>query len=284
MQAFIECIPCIVRQTVEVAQMATADNGLRLAAVRAALRLLADVDPLKATAPELTALIHRQLEKLLGTEDLYQVVKIKENQQALDLYPQVEQLVEDADDRLEMALRVAILGNVIDYGAMIRFDLKDVLSKITTLKFGIYDFPQFKADVMANKKILYVGDNTGEIVFDKILVKELLALGCEVVYAVKSRPILNDVTMVDAEVAGLCGLVEVIKSGSTTPGTLLAEASPEFLKAYARADFLIAKGQGNLETLDNIDKSVYFLLKMKCPYLARELRVETGDLVLRYDI
>jgi len=283
MQAYLECIPCILRQVAEVAGLTTADAALQREAMRASCRLLSQADPLQTTAPELTQQVHRKLKTILGQDDLYKEIKEKENSQALALLPQVEPLVQDADDPLEMAVRVSILGNVIDYGAMLRFDIHDVLARIHELPFGIYDYERFKKDVIGNDKgpkILYIGDNAGEIMFDAILVKELLRHECEITFAVKSEPILNDITLADAQLAGLPELVSVIESGSTTPGTLLSEATDVFLQAYKQADFIIAKGQGNLETLDELDKPVYFLLKMKCPYIARDLKVEAGDLVL----
>ncbi|MFH1429640.1 MAG: ARMT1-like domain-containing protein, partial [Candidatus Margulisiibacteriota bacterium] len=164
MRAFLECIPCIIRQSVEVAMMVTDDPALRLRTVQAALKVISTINPEEFTAPEITALVHKELKSILQTKDLYKKSKTLENQQAIELYPLVEQIAKEADDLLEIAVRIAIIGNVIDSGAMLRFDINDVLSKVKTLQFGIFDYSEFKKDVNAKKNILYIGDNAGEIV------------------------------------------------------------------------------------------------------------------------
>ncbi|MFA5927763.1 MAG: ARMT1-like domain-containing protein [Candidatus Margulisiibacteriota bacterium] len=280
MKAFLECIPCILRQTAEVAKMVTTDPKLQLKAVRAATRILGKADPAKMSAPMLTTAVHKELKQVLKTKDLYKKVKEIENKKALAMYPELEKIASGAKDKLDMAVRLAILGNVLDYGAILRFDLPALLKKIKTLKFGKYDLEKFRRALISKKKILYIGDNAGEIVFDKLLIRELQSRDCEVVYAVKNEPILNDITMADAKSVGMLKLTKVIESGSTTPGTLMSEFSAEMKKAYRWADLIIAKGQGNLETCDNWDKPVFFLLKMKCPYLADRIKVKTGDLML----
>ena len=269
-----------MKQVAEVSQLCTTDKNLWVKAEQTAASVLSTVDPTTLTAPELTAMVHKELRKIFNKADLYQDVKKRENDLALSLLPQVQSVVDNANDPLEMAIKVAVLGNVIDYGSIVRFDIRECLDRVESLSFSIFDYNDLQADLQQANHILYVGDNTGEIVFDKILVQKLIAHGCKVTYVVKSDYALNDITMADAEYVQMTTLTKVIESGSTTPGTLMHEATPEFVAAYTSADVVIAKGQGNLETMDKLDKAIYFLLKMKCPYLATSINTTVGDLIL----
>jgi len=130
------------------------------------------------------------------------------------------------------------------------------------------------------KRVLYLGDNAGEIVFDKVFIKEIKKSGAEVIFAVRSKPVLNDVTMIDAIDVGLDKVAEVIETGSPMIGIVLETCSDEFLKFFNTADIIISKGQGNFETLDETDANIYFILKAKCSVVAQRLNVKFGDVML----
>jgi uncharacterized protein with ATP-grasp and redox domains len=281
MHALFECLPCIARQALDIARMHDLPAQKKLALLRAVLRILGTADPSRTSPPELTKKVHLVLKKLLGKKDLYAAAKKRENRLALKFLPWAEREIDRAKDRLYAAVKLAIAGNIIDYGTASYFSLEDELAKLEHKKFAIDDHLRFKKALgRPGQKILYIGDNAGEIAFDTLLVRELLRLGHQVVFAVKSDFALNDATLADAKACGMNKLVPVIKSGSTTAGTLLKEASAEFRGYFDRADVIIAKGQGNFETLPLDDPRIFFLLKMKCVYLGKMVKVKLGDIML----
>jgi len=149
--------------------------------------------------------------------------------------------------------------------------------------FAINNLPEFKKALERSRRILYLTDNAGEIVFDRILIEELPDYRDRVIVAVKSEPVINDATMEDAEQAGLTDIVRVIENGSDAPGTILEECSEEFLEIFYNSDMIIAKGQGNYESLSENDHRVFFLLKAKCSVISRHLRVRIGDIIVKSD-
>jgi uncharacterized protein with ATP-grasp and redox domains len=137
----------------------------------------------------------------------------------------------------------------------------------------------FRQAVNDAREILYIADNAGEIVFDRLLIERLPIE--KVTVAVKGSPVINDVTMEDALVAGLPRIVEVIDNGSDAPGTILESCSGYFQERFEKADLVIAKGQGNYETLSDIDKNIFFILKAKCPVIARDIGCEVGQMIFQ---
>jgi uncharacterized protein with ATP-grasp and redox domains len=216
---------------------------------------------------------------MTGIKDLYKEPKRQNNQEALALYPYLKKLVREARDPLLMAIRLAIAGNIIDYGALAEFNIKRTIKDVLTRKFAVSDYQRLKKDLKRAKLLLYVGDNAGEIVFDKVLIEELIRR-VEVVFAVKSRPVLNDVLMADAKMVGMDKVVRVIPSGSDHAGTTVSKGTKEFKRLFKKAEIVVAKGQGNFETMDQEKKNIYFLLKMKCPCLARATGYQAGDIIL----
>jgi len=141
------------------------------------------------------------------------------------------------------------------------------------------DLAGFAETISSAKDILYLADNAGEIVFDRLLIEQMPLK--KVTLAVKGAPIINDATMKDAEATGLTELVEVIDNGSDAPGTILEDCSEAFRQRFDEADMVIAKGQGNYETLSEADKDIFFVLKAKCSVIARDLGCQVGSLILQ---
>lgn len=280
MQTLFECIPCIVRQSLDIARLNDLNEQKKLKLLRTLLKRLLTVDPLSSTPPEITKWAHEIIKKQLKKKDLYARAKKRENESALKLFPWAVKEVRRAKDRLLTAVKLAVAGNIIDYGTASFFDLETSLKEIEKHKFRIDHYPALKKALKTPKKVLYIGDNAGEIVFDKLLVQELLNGGHQITFAVKSDYVLNDATLADAKFCRMTRLVPVIESGSTTAGTLLKEATPTFNKIYKQAGLIIAKGQGNFETLPADDPRIFFLLKMKCVYLGKKINVSLGDILL----
>ncbi len=280
MHALFECIPCIARQALDIARMNRLSENKKLKLLRAVLQKLKVANPQKISPPELTKEVHQIIKKVLGKKDLYALAKKRENALALRLLPWSAKEIARSKDKLLAAVRLAIAGNIIDYGTASFFDLEGSLRELEHKKFAINAYPAFRKALKKPQHILYVGDNAGEIAFDTLLAQQLLHLGHKVTFAVKSDFVLNDATLADAVVVGMTKLVPVIESGSTTAGTLLREATPAFKKLFRDADIIIAKGQGNFETLPLSDKRIFFLLKMKCVYLGKMVGTQLGDILL----
>ncbi len=280
MKAFLECISCIVRQTIEIVRRTEKNEQKQRRILMAVLKKLSKMDLIRFSPPEATKFAHDEIQRITGIKDLYKEPKRQNNREALRLYPYLKRLVKKARDPLSMAIRLAIAGNIIDYGALAQFDIKHTVKDVLGKNFAASDYQRFKRDLKKAGLLLYIGDNAGEIVFDKVLVEELIKQ-VKVIFVVKSKPVLNDVLMEDARMVGLDRVVRVIPSGSDHAGTTVADGSKEFKRLYKRADIVIAKGQGNFETLDKERKNIYFLLKMKCPYLGRISGFKEGDIIFR---
>ncbi len=260
--------------------MATSDMGVQRDVLREASALLASL-PAEATPIEMGMRIHEVIRQRTGSLDPYRRVKRESNRHALSLYPRLKEYVAGSDDPLRAAVTLAAIGNVIDFGANPHFDLERSLEEGMNKGLAGSEFPLLARRLGEVGHVLYIGDNAGEIVLDKLLVERMSSLGIKVTFVVREAPILNDATLEDAREVGMDRVAEVVSSGVVGPGTLLRHTTPEFLDLFNRAEFVLAKGQGNYEGLSDEPRPVFFLLMAKCPVVARDLGVEVGDLVLR---
>lgn len=231
----------------------------------------------EAIPPEIGREAYRLISEKTGILDPYAKIKKKCTQQALALYPWLKKRISSAEDRLVMAIRMAIAGNVIDFGANADFDLDKDLEVLLSQELAIDHCKAFCLALQKARKILYLADNAGETVFDRLLIEEL---GKPVVYAVREKPIINDAIRQDAQDAGIEEVAEIVSSGTDAPGTILNLCSEHFLKIFRSADLIISKGQGNYEGLSDETRPVFFLLKAKCVVIARDIGVKEGNLIL----
>ena len=281
MQSYLDCIPCFLRQAFDAARLATDDQQIHERVVRYVLRLAANLDMCQSP-PVVGQQIHRLIRELVGMEDPYRKMKKQSNELVLRLYSYLRKLITGSKDALETAIRLAIAGNIIDFGALSPFEelnLEKAISESLAADFYSAQLKPFQENVREAQDILYIVDNAGEIVFDRLLIEQLPAE--KVTVAVKGAPVINDATMEDAEFVGLTKIVEVIDNGSDAPGTILETCSIIFRCYFEAADVIIAKGQGNYETLSDVDKNIFFILKAKCPVIARDLGCEVGEMILR---
>jgi uncharacterized protein with ATP-grasp and redox domains len=283
MNTHLECITCLARQMVEAASMATEDRDLREKAVRAALTRVSSL-PYDTPPPHLGMEVHRIIKQCAGDADPYLRLKKKYNMKALEVYPLMKQKVRSSSDPLKTAVLLAIAGNIIDFGIQETDEaihLEDIIEETLEKPFTIDHFGQLKQVLGEARRILYLTDNAGEIVFDRVLIEEIPERRSRVTVAVKGLPILNDATMEDADESGLTDIVKVIDNGSDAPGTILETCSPRFIDTLNSADMVISKGQGNYECLSARNHNTFFLLKAKCAVIARHLGVMQGDLVVK---
>ena len=280
MKTAMECIPCFVRQAAEAVEMSAIDNRRKEQLLKRLLHEIADAD-----WNVMPVTISQRVQRLVREEtkegDPYRALKDRMNRIALDLLPALADTAQRQPDPREAVVRLAIAGNLLDAGSKTRLAPEDLPERLKT----IWDMPLvgsvselFHAADDAHC-ILYLADNAGEIVFDRLLIEALPAE--KITVAVRGFPVINDATMEDAETAGLPEIAPVIVNGSDAPGTLVEECAEEFRYWFNRADLIIAKGQGNYETLSNTTKDVFFLLAVKCPMIAADIGAPVGALVVK---
>jgi uncharacterized protein with ATP-grasp and redox domains len=219
--------------------------------------------------------------QITGNEDPFAADKKKYNTICLGMTPRIYEIINKAEDPLRTAAKIAIFGNLIDLGIGMQFDLEKDLEKILNVPFAADDYPELNEMLnRGRKKIVYLGDTTGEIVFDRLFIEQLSPKH-DVVFVVKKAPIINDSTREDAIAVGMEKVVKIIDTGSDGIGVKWSSVSEEFLEHYRRADIIISKGQGNFETMHGKKGDIFFLLRAKCESVARELGVNLGDIVLK---
>lgn len=279
MRTSLDCISCFVRQALDAARMVSTDPAVHERIVREVLRWAGEMD-LDEPPPVLGQRIHRRLREITGVEDPYRAAKDHQNRMAMDLMPDLKSEVVSAEDPLMVAARLAIAGNVIDMGVngeVSESDVRQALHQALAepLDGGWSDFRQAAAQA---RSILYLADNAGEIVFDRLLIEQLSPE--RITLAVRGAPVINDATMADALAVGLHEIVEVIDNGSDAPGTILEDCNQDFTRRFAEADLILAKGQGNFETLNDEPRDIFFLFRAKCPVIAAHVGLPVGTHVL----
>lgn len=281
MKTYLDCFPCILKQTLDAARVATEDAARQREILNAVMMLLTEVEE-DRTPPQIAQKAHRLIREISGHPDPYAAKKREYNERALTLLPQLRAMVEEAEDSLELAVRLAIAGNVVDFGATGgNFDFDREWREADRAESGVFDYEAFQSDIPKADSILYLGDNAGEIVFDRLLIEQTQRRSkARVTFVVRGEPVLNDATLEDARFAGLDRLVDVIANASDAPATILSEVDPQVRRLYESADMIIAKGQGNYETLSEAEGNLYFLFQVKCPVVARDTGAEIGKYML----
>lgn len=282
MNTSLDCLPCFVRQTLDATRMVSDDPVVHEQIVREVFKWISEMD-LAISPPALAMRIHARLREVCGVADPYAAEKKQHNELALKLIPAFRQQIATAEDPLLLAAHIAIAGNIIDLGAKSGIQEEHIMEAfqqaINQELTG--DVDAFKKAAAKAENILYLADNAGEIICDRLLIEQL---GPErITVAVRGYPVINDATMIDAKIAGLTELTSVIDNGAAAPGTLLEECSDSFRQAFESADLIIAKGQGNFESLSDNPRNIFFLFKVKCPVIEQESGFPLGSHVLRHN-
>ena len=280
MRTYLDCIPCFIRQALEAARLTTSDTDLQAEIIRQALWLASQQD-FDEPPPVMGQALHRLIRRLAGDTDPYREAKQRFNQAALTLYPELKRRVTCSPHPFETALRLSIAGNIIDLGVNADLKVSHMEAAVQQALKATLEEDQVAhlAERVQNaESICFVADNAGEIVFDRLLVEELPTERTTVV--VRGAPVLNDATLEDARAVGLTEVVRVIDNGSDAPGTLLGDCCEEVRRLLACSDLVIAKGQGNYETLSQLGERVFLLLRVKCPVIAGEIGCPVGSLVV----
>lgn len=273
MKTALECMACYLRQTLQVSRVATDKESLHLEAMQRVSELIGAMD-MERTPPENSVAVYGVISEVTACADPYLEIKQQSNEQALAVLPQFQKEVAVSSDPLATALRIAIGGNIIDYGAMHSFDVGAAMERCLKAPFAV-DHSEILLQELRTlekgAKVLYLADNSGEIVYDSLVVRELVAMGLNVTVVVKSGPIINDALLADAKACGIDTIAHVMENGTSCPGTPLDSCSDEVLQAFDEADLIISKGQGNFETLSESVAEIFFLLTIKCSVVGAHL-------------
>jgi len=269
MNITIDCIPCILNHIVHSVKTTVTDPKIQERCTRDMLAAVAALDWTN-TPPDFARELHRVLRGISGNKDIYEDEKDRSTELAHELLEQLQPDIAAQPDPFAAAVRLAIAGNIIDYGVDAHFDLQSARVRVReafTLPIDEQAMALLKSRMDQAKSILYVLDNCGEAVFDRLLVdlyRDKITLG------VRGFPILNDVTPRELAPSGLGG-VPYVSTGDSTPGVSSRHSSDEFMATMRAADLVITKGQGNFETLNEYDRPIFFLFRAKCAIIVKFL-------------
>ncbi|ACK41893.1 MULTISPECIES: damage-control phosphatase ARMT1 family protein [Dictyoglomus] len=278
-----ECYTCFFRQAESALKRINIPNEKKIEIIKEIAKDLEKLSP-EDTPSYNTYFIFKKIYELSGVEDPYFEEKKYYNQQGLKLYEALRNIVLSSEDPLYTAIKVAIAGNVIDLGILniSKLNLGEYIKEIINIPLAIDHYFYFKNELSKTNEILYLLDNAGEIVFDKILIEEL-SKEKEVIAVVNENPVINDALMEDAIEVGLNKCAKIITTGSGSVGKPPELGGEEYQKTFNSAKLIISKGQANYESLEGRGYNIFFLLKAKCEVVAENLGVKEGDLVFLYE-
>ena len=284
MKLNLDCIPCFQRQALQAMRFISDNERLHEQVLRKVMKTLLDLR-WDSTPPEMAHEVHKIVRSFTKEKDPYKKVKMESNDLVLKMYPEIKREVEGSKDPLRIAIRFAIAGNIIDFGALQEFNLEKTIKEVLKKKFAIDDYEKLKEKLKDAKSILFFTDNAGEIGFDKLLVETMLREKRfeRITFVVKGGPIINDATLEDAIYMGLDALpnVEFLTVSNGEVGTGPKRSSKKVKGWIKKHDLVISKGQGNYESLSE-HNNIFFMLMAKCSIIASDLGVDVKDIVLRY--
>lgn len=287
MNLIFDCYPCLLRQVLSTAGLCGLDENRTREVINYAmskLQVASRDDSPQHIIVRVNEFIHKHYFEHKEVFDPYAALKKTSNETVLSRIGRLTDMMHKADAPLEYAVKLAAAGNIIDFGANDHsaIDIEDEIRKIPSLRFSHYAYDEFRGMLTEARSVLYIGDNAGEIVFDRLLINQIKSLYPQVriVFAARSQPVINDVTTDDAYAVGMDNEAEVISSGCRYPGVILEETSDEFRRYFNEADVVLAKGQGNFEGLSGIeDNRLFLILRIKCERVAKVVGASVGALV-----
>jgi len=284
MKVNLDCIPCFQRQALQAVRFISDDETLQERVLREVTKKLLESN-WDSTPPELAHQVHSIVKRITNENDPYKEVKKESNDLVLKIYPELKEKVKKSRDPLRTAVRLAIAGNIIDFGVVQEFNLEKTIRGVLKKKFAIDDYEKLKEKLEDAETLLFFVDNAGEIGLDKLLVETFLETKKleKISFVVKGGPIINDATLEDAVYMGLDGLPnsEFLTISNGAVGTGPARSSQTVKRWIKDHDLVISKGQGNYEGLSE-HNGLFFMLMVKCPIIASDLGVEVGDIILEY--
>ncbi len=279
MELFFDCIPCMLKQALEAARKTTSDVEIHDKVVCETINLMTNYKKYR-NSPDLAREIHRIVKEQTGIKDPYSKIKEKDLEAAKMVYPYLKDFIQSKENSLYWALKIAATGNNIDAAVYSDIDVKKCIEKELEKEFSICDIDIMEKKLQTASNILIIGDNTGETIFDKVMIESFPNI--HITYGVRSEPIINDVTEKDAVASGLDQVSKIVSTGCSAPGAILEDCSKEFIDIYNKSDIIISKGQGNYEALSEEKGNMFFLLKAKCPMISRKLNVNLNQYIFKY--
>ena len=279
MELFFDCIPCMLKQALEAARKTTSDVEIHGKVVCETINLMTNYKKYR-NSPDLAREIHRIVKEQTGIKDPYSEIKEKDLEAAKMVYPYLKDFIQSKENSLYWALKIAATGNNIDAAVYSDIDVKKCIEKELEKEFSICDIDIMEKKLKSASNILIIGDNTGETIFDKVMIEGFTNL--TITYGVRSEAIINDVTEKEAVASGLDQVSKIVSTGCSAPGAILEDCSDEFIDIYNKSDIIISKGQGNYEALSEEKGNIFFLLKAKCPMISRKLNVNLNEYIFKY--
>jgi uncharacterized protein with ATP-grasp and redox domains len=278
-----ECLICQVKALQQRLEKYEIPEEKRDHVVSEMLKKIAATDLETSFSPEITRNILARLREYSNVEDPYRKEKQEGNRLMLERYDEFREMVSNSKNPFDTALRLAIAGNIIDFGPTNHFDVEGTIEKVLNSDFATDHSEQLQHEIEKAKTILYLGDNCGEIVLDKLFLETINHPN--VFFAVREKPVLNDATEKEAREVGIHQVAKIISNGDDAPSTLLHRMSPRFQEIYKNADLIISKGMGNYEGLMfESDQRLFFLLLIKCPVIGNKIGAEKGDFVVKRSV
>ena len=275
----VNCYFCFVRMIEKLIRKFNLSNDQQNIIVQNFSRKISETGLENLKSPELAGFIHELLTEATGVNDLYKEEKVSHNRMLLELYNKLRHKVHTSGHPLNQALRYALAGNIIDLGPSHTFNIIEEMEGVTRKHLAVDHSELLFSQLQTAKNVLYLGDNCGEIVTDRLFIETTGR--SDIYFAVRGYPALNDATREDAHFTGMDKIARIIDNGHNAPSTLLEKCSDEFLNIYKKADLIISKGQGNLEGLVNVkDKNIFFLLTVKCEVMAERTGTNVKDIVV----
>lgn len=284
MKLDLNCITCNINQAIKIMELFEVDRNIKEEMMREVLEYLSNADYSKCN-PEIIAGTWDIILKYIENDNPYGDIKKYYNMEILKMTEAIDSLIENSDDKFNTALKIAIAGNLIDFAAKHKFDLemlKEKIMNIEGLNLAINHSKDLYERLKTAKTVMYLGDNCGEICLDKLFIKYIKSEfpNIEVYFGVRGKIIVNDVTFDDALMVGMQEVAAVIENGDSSLGTVIERVSDEFKEKFYHADVVIAKGQGNYESLSESDKNnIFHLFMAKCEPVSNALGVKSMSIL-----
>ncbi|AYD39539.1 DUF89 family protein [Clostridium fermenticellae] len=274
----LECIYCNIKKADSLFSKYEMDKKRKLEFMKRVFKTISMTEK-SDTSPYINAKILRILNEEFKLDDIYYEVKKEYNNLLISIEDEILKNIYSSEDRLLMALKYAMVGNFIDFGAMNKVDknkLKQIIKTASEQAVDINEYNNFRKELNRTRKIAYIVDNAGEIVFDKLFIKVINQMYPNIILdvIVRGKPVYNDATVIDAEEIGLCNMVKVVGNGTDIPGTQLNKINQESKEIIDDADIIISKGQGNFETLSGCGKNIYYIFLCKCDMFTKRFNME----------
>ncbi|HPN38058.1 MAG TPA: ARMT1-like domain-containing protein [Melioribacteraceae bacterium] len=260
------CISCIVKQAYSLSKLVgIKEEETQKEIIFSTMEMLLKNKNLES-APHFSIMMLNLMKRYVNIDEHFELLKYKNGKLAEGYLSYLKIIMDEAEDKLEMAIRISIMGNTIDLAANPNFDLESDVNKLTSESYNLSALRLFKEQLNSAKTILFIADNYEEAIFDRFLLEQLNDK--ELVFATRGNKVYNDITYEDAINLGYNKICKVINSGSIIAGTALEQCTTEFINYYNNSDIVISKGQGNYETLLKEERPIYFMFKVKCETIA----------------